>query len=381
MGDGARETEPTATRPLRRNVWIFIASCAIGSLIYLLGARIVAPVAPALAVDAESLDLGDLWADPDFEHTFSVRNSTNATIKIDRFETSCTCLGVEPSTATLAGGAAREFRVHINLLSAFRPSANQNDGGLRGGSPTARSFSATIMPRIQHLPEAPEVAQPGPWFVKARVSRAIEFEPRSLFLGELVCRSAQQSHEVVVVAHVPIRDVLVQCDPKMATVKRRLDPSATATGHARYLVSIQPKNGIDPGELRFTVDASPLGHDGVRLGRARLDVRAHVRAQIEALPRTVVFGPQPIGTTVTETVRLRSLLNADFAVVRIDAEPSESIEIVPCERADAHSYEIRARIRTLGSSLAHVTFHAVLSPSGERIAVPLVLSCFGTAKE
>ena len=53
-------------------------------------------VRKGLVVNAEQLDLGDIYYTDSIEHTFTVSNPTSKPIEIEKWSTSCNCSVVEP---------------------------------------------------------------------------------------------------------------------------------------------------------------------------------------------------------------------------------------------------------------------------------------------
>ncbi|WP_407936151.1 DUF1573 domain-containing protein, partial [Gemmata algarum] len=68
-----------------------------------------------IVVAPEDLDFGDAWADPAFVRVLRVHNTSQQTVQIERWRTSCDCAGVQPTSLRLEPGETQNIQMNIDL--------------------------------------------------------------------------------------------------------------------------------------------------------------------------------------------------------------------------------------------------------------------------
>ena len=132
VNDGFATTEPRSQharialgRRIRSSRWLLaIAILGFSFLIaylggwaarYLRGSEQPTTVIDELAVANSDLDMGEVWEAKNFVWRLPIHNLSSRTIEIRKFETSCGCTAVEPSSISILPGETAMVNLKIDL--------------------------------------------------------------------------------------------------------------------------------------------------------------------------------------------------------------------------------------------------------------------------
>jgi hypothetical protein len=72
-----------------------------------------------LFIDPQALDLGELWETPAHTFPLTIHNQGSIARTVERFETTCGCLQLEPRGKSIAPGDKAEFVGKLDLMPGF----------------------------------------------------------------------------------------------------------------------------------------------------------------------------------------------------------------------------------------------------------------------
>jgi hypothetical protein len=340
---------------------ILVLSCAATYWLGLISKQIRQPINP-LVVPEDCLHFGEVWEEKSFRLSLPVRNPTNNDVKIAGFDTSCTCVAIQPSSVTIPPGGVVDLNIRIDLSAGASPAER---------SRPVHSFSATLLPRLREsLP-----FEQG-WQIHGRVRRVLTLQgPSPIFLGDLVRGQSVEPRSVKLSAHVPLSALTCRCDSSLASAH-----VVKAPGFANeYELIIGPKAWTEaPGSPEFQVVLEPLHIDGTPLPPVKVAVKAVFLEDISARPAAVVLGVHNLGETVSETVTLASHAKHPFDIEGFTADsPDVTVEhLVSAGKPDSKSYRVAQRITQRGEHTHSVLF-SLRDHKGKKQIVKVELKYYG----
>lgn len=192
------------------------------------------PSIQGLAIDANALESGELWAAPDQTMRLPIRNTTDRTIRVTGLRADCECLHMKQEALTLAAKEEKELFVRVDLS----PREPWQVGR------TARFGEWTFRLIVQGREDRPNA-----WTVRRLVRAPISTDTPDVMFGESN-RAGQPpvSRIVRVQMHVP------------GTLKVSVDTpiiAATLSSHAGeasvWTLTVVPRTDLAPGPYRATI--------------------------------------------------------------------------------------------------------------------------------
>lgn len=292
-----------------------------------------------LVVADRFLNLGEVWEDPALAWTITVTNSSEETVHVEDFVTTCNCVSVEPKSLVLPPGEAANVRVTFNFTltpSRRHPITDEEDVEV-GVAPVIRNGWA----------------QERGWTFRARVRRLLRVNPRLLDLGtDLVKGGPILPRKVVVTSKITLAKLLAHCDPAVGDVQVTPVPGQSNS----FSVAVTPSARLPGGNFRFDVMLKAVQPGGASLPPVKLPVTGVVQSEVQALPAALAFGVQPVGSQIREVVVLSSLRNRAFDIESIQTT-SESTRVEAFEEAKSgRAFRIVQTIAAPGKHQHTVTF-------------------------
>jgi hypothetical protein len=316
----------------------------------------------SLAVESSSLDLGEVWEEPEHVHTLILRNRGPREVNVTDVVTSCSCVSVRPRSFTVPPGGSVQLAVTLDLT--------KRDPGDLGQA--VRPFAAEVYPTTPGTRAAGERAS---WTIAGRVKSRITLDALALHFGERpIYGEPAEPRTLTAAVHVPAREVRVTTADAGLTANVQLLDSAGQ----RYTVALTPDTkALTPGSFKTTVTVSVVTPSGETLFGARLPVEGVVRPEASLLPARLILGPRPVGATATGTLVLQGAGAKDVAVQQIETD-SPDVTIAPADvdgAAGGRAYRVTQRVTKPGdrTSTARFTF----TKAGRQITATVVISCFG----
>ena len=317
-----------------------------------------------LFVDEQTLDFGEIWESSDFTWEFPVKNVSQRTIEVAEFDLSCACMKVEPPSFTLAPGEVRNCRARLKVVGS--------PGSAR--SLEARPFETSITPRVVGETGIGQAS----WIVHGVVRPVALLKPSSLYFDQLSSGDTIPRSEVVKVTTAnPVTTWSARCDPKKVSVsatRSRTDPCA-------FDIVITPEMAtLASGPFRDTIQLVALSSEGRESPPVELVVEGVVIEDVQGVPETIYFGANPLGTSGTETVVLRSRTGVAFRVVKVE---NDSLDLtVRPEKSEApagRAFRFSQRFTRTGFQSGVVRFH-VRAEGQPLIKIPVPWSYYGVGE-
>jgi len=315
------------------------------------------------SISISNLEIGDVWAQDALNWRLHIANSTDRDLDVEKLETSCGCLKVDPPSFVLRAGASREVALSVRLR-------------LRGAAEplgAADQFSLAIFPVVRGE------GRQGPFVLRATVRNPMRFSVADVFFSEDEDYGSpgQMPRRKVVPfeAALAIRAVDVRTQPPHVTV------DATCDGTTGGTIAVVPVPSLPPGRFQCDVLVSAVTENGDRLPAMHLPVAGVVAQEVYALPAAVYLPPSPVGAEVAGSVVIGSPSHGQVSVESVRTSSKEvSAEFTRDPSAGGKAYAIRARVAARGVHSEEVEF-IVTSPSGRRQRVGVPVHYIGLATE
>jgi hypothetical protein len=286
---------------------------------------------PALVFAEGDLTFGPIPESEQVERELRLTNTSAEPITIERFETTCSCLGVETAGGlTLAGGETKSLR--IKLKASIPVNANLPADGLFHETVTVTA----VVPATVHLPRRL------PTQFRYTVRQTVAFDPPVVSFGVVSHREPLVAKATLTMLP-PITDVRVLPHPEW-------DVKVTAKGkHQREVMATPTRLGV-PRVLNDLLQVVPVGQDGEERPTRFVAIRGEVMQDIVSTPADLSLGRVKVGTTVEDSCRLISLTGRKFEVglatsdkpeVTTSADPSDPCLLNLRVRTTATSDQVR----------------------------------------
>lgn len=309
---------------------------------------------PVVVVESQSLGVGEVWEDREFQRTVRVVNQGADTVRID--DVGCGCKGpcAAPSQFELAPGTSREVRVTLDLSLPFRP------------GPEPVPFTTPVRVRWT----APSGSgKPG------HSEGALRGAVKPVLITRPVWNLGLHSK-----ASGPI-DKTVQV--VAATPLATLDMEFLPNPHWTPTISMMPR-GDQPGTLdmrvrsgapttagilRSEVVLKPTAATGEVLPPKRVTIEAEVAEHDTRLnPSELVFGGAKVGETVESRVVVTSISGRE---IRIDEVKPDGADLQVTPGDSPNEYRVKQRVTRPGPASGTVWFTARTKDGIERIGLPV----------
>jgi hypothetical protein len=277
---------------------------------------------PALVFADEDLTFGPIPESESVERELRLTNTSAEPVTVERFEKSCSCLGIEPTCHfTVPPGETAVLRVKLKAAIPFGAKLSSDglfsemmsvDAVVAGVKPTR--FSATV---------------------RFTVQQTVRFDPPVVHLGVVSHREPVRVKATIGLRD-PIREVRVLPHSEW-------DVTVTPTGKGQRELVATPAR---PGMPRFVNDplqVVPVGGDGVERPARPLQVRGEVKSDVVSSPSVISLGRVKTGTDVVGSFRLASLTGRTFKVVKVHGETSD-LRIEP-DTVDPFTFSVHCRDR------------------------------------
>jgi hypothetical protein len=310
---------------------------------------------PALVFESADLTFGPIPESELIERDLHLTNTTAEPITVERFDTSCSCLGVEPAgPLTLVGGESKTLR--IKLKAAIPGHAKLSADDLFEESVTV---SAVVSKAISPTGRVPAE-------FRYTVRQTIRFEPAVVSLGVV-------SHREPVVAKTtltirpPIKDVRVLPHPHW-------NVSETAKGDGVREITATPAKPGEPRVLNDLLQVVPVGTDGEDRPVRFLTVRGEVKQDVVSTPADLPLGRVKVGTTFEESFRLVSLTGRTFEVIQATSATADAA--ITRDTTDPMQFNVRVQSTATGDQERWVTVTAK-QDDGTTCVVKVPIRYFG----
>ncbi len=308
---------------------------------------------PALVFAEADLTFGPIPESEQIERELRLTNTSADTITIERFEKSCSCLGIEPAGRfTIQPGETTVLR--IKLKSAIPLGAKLTADGLFSETVSVDAVAAGVKPvRFSAT-------------IRFTVQQTVRFDPPVVQLGVVSHREP-----IRVTATLTLRDPIQEV---RVLPHSDWDVTVTPMGRdQRELVATPARPGV-PRFVNDPLQVVPVGSDGVERPARPLLIRGEVKLDITSTPADIPLGRVKVGTTVEESFRLSSLTSRRFEVLRATIDAAE--DTVTVEPTDPNQFHLRSRTTAGGDQVRWVTV-TVKQDHGQTCEVRVPVRYFG----
>jgi Protein of unknown function (DUF1573) len=276
----------------------------------------------------EDLTFGPVPESEQIEHELRVTNVSSDEVRIDRFTTSCTCLGVEPKNGIVLQPSETKA-IRIKLKGVVPDEQRSSSDG---------KVSTTV--EVSAVIRAPGN---GKWMpvtatLRFSIQRAIRFEPAYTGLG-IVSHREPVIVNAIVTLFPPVVDVRVLPNPEWQVRITKMDEN-------RRAIRAQPTQIGVPRVLNDTLYVVPYSSVGVELPHGKFAISGEIKADVVSLPAQIPLGRVECGVTVEESFRLTSLTNRSFDVVKV--EPGTPDVVVTADPMDPKVFSARVETKEKG---------------------------------
>lgn len=318
-------------------------------------ARVAKPF--PLAADSADLDVGTVWEQSAYRHRITITNQSSQTITVQRFDVSCSCTSVAPSSLHLAPGASGE----IELLLDLTPRAPH--GAIPEGD---WQFGVEVRPQVVGWP-----LDAASWQLTAAVRKALTFTPSVLHFEDSLIRGTPFApRSVRVHPNIPIEALSARVNPlfgHVAVGERSEDGS--------YEVIVTPYDGLGIGPFNFAVELEAITANEI-LPPALLHCSGVVVTDLFATPSTAFLEGDPHNGVQFLEIVLQSRSGQEFSVEQVFAEGVvATAEPAATPKSREHCFRIHLSAggkRTNATANPRVVFLTVNS-EGRRVPVDVAI--------
>ena len=317
--------------------------------------------AKGLTVDSSALSLGDIWETPTYTAILPLKNTSDKTIEVLDFASSCDCTSVEPRSFSLDSGATIDLRLKIDLT--HRPP-------YQVGLPS-RPISVSFAPVF------PGGTAPGTsWELTANIMSRVNLDASHLdFLAMCSHSGPPASRTIHAEACMPVSGLRIDpADPAIV-----VDVRAVANSARKFDLVVTPSPKIAPGRFFFKFRVMAEALDGMSYPCASVTVVGEMQPLVRVIPAVVLFGERKLGETVESEVSLQfpangwSVDRAETSVTGIRLDP-----IKPGSPRSA-SYHVTQCVGREKDQSATIVFH-IRGPGGQIDRAEVELKYYGLQK-
>lgn len=293
-----------------------------------------------LSVDPQELNVGTVWAEPQFRHAFHVMNPSTETVTVERMTADCDCTSVTPASFQLAPGTSQEITVTIDLT--------RSQG--KGVEPTEKSLDSTITfvfsdQEIQNAKLRGTVAYPFAAPGTLVFKEAIPFGEASSPKRFTVWKDRRIS----------------KLDVSISEAEGDLIEVAGLETPTSVTFDLSPTTNRPLGRFVFDVQVAATADDGKRIGAMPIRVSGRIGSDI-------IWSPQEL---LLVTLDSQSPAHED---VVLWSESGQSFEILPdVEAPDFVNAVIAAPDESAGEAIRTIHVSCAANPAA-RMAGMILLS-------
>ncbi len=252
---------------------------------------------PPLVIPAESLDLGEQFAQTGFQWSVPITNTSHEVVFVTKLRSSCSCTQVEPASFRLAPGQTQLVALTIDLT----PPA----GKASGLEPS--EFEVRLQPTIQGYPLP--VAN---WLVFGTIKSAFSPNQKEVSLVGGAAIDATRLAE-------PLEILAINAIEQLEHFDWRTEPANVAIAIDRVIETDKWSVTLLPRELEpithFQLFITGRDSKGQRLGECKIPVTIHAMPEVAILPSQIVA---PVGAEQTVSI-----------IAKVDAA-IESLTVASC---------------------------------------------------
>lgn len=330
---------------IRRHVRLFFVVALLAGIGIVLLTSTWWRVAPTnegeLSVSIGNLDLGEIWAQEDFQWPVVFTNHTAREVEVLEVSTSCGCSSAEPSSFRIRANGTAKVKLTLDLRPKTRTQS------VRETVPLSIVIWATLKG---------ENATSGRFELRGRVRNPLMFSEPEVFFGgdeDLALLEEQGSRTRFVDFESAVDLVSVATSVEPAYV----EAVAVLETERRGVLEVVPKADLAYGPFQCRIEVAARPADGESLPSASLPVRGVVVHDIQAIPPLIAFRPAVVEEYVEATLRLKSRTGEPFSIEGVEVDSKHlSVELLDTTSSEGYVYRVRQHVASTGSHLQRVDF-------------------------
>jgi hypothetical protein len=271
-----------AAIPVLCGAGYYLGALAAGSL----GTRAEFPTVNGLYIDPGSLDVGEVWEDPEYHVPLTVKNLGSQTQTIVDFQPSCHCVDIEPRNLIVPANQSVRLTVALDLTRR-----TPDQVGL-----ARRPLLVSLRPVFQG-----DFGAASGWELRASVRSRVSLESAQIAFADQCTRGGTAVwRKVKATAHFPLERLEVYAPPEIADV--RSEPLAHDPG--KYIILVSPRPSLPAGPFQFQVQVDAVEAGGSTHRCASIEAYGEMQPPVQVFPRMLLLGEHRVGTRVEADVCL-----------------------------------------------------------------------------
>ncbi len=275
-----------------------------------------------LAVEPGSLDIGTIWAVPEFSHGIVVRNVSSETLTVLRSATSCECTAVSPASFVLPPRGTQSLQLAIDLTrskgQALTPTRHRLESEVSFIFPEGSTQSFQLSGAV-----AVPIAVTSP--------RVVFSAPVTLSGGGAE-RKMGACERFTVWKDPQIDEILVRADESEVTI-RELTRLATANSRT-YELELQIGRRLGPFDIQVTLFA--VTPDRWEFGPFPIHATGTVEADVAWSPDRVILLFTPLDDVLEEEIVVWTRTGAALDSVNVAGAPPFVTATMRATNASSH---------------------------------------------
>ncbi len=307
----------------------------------------------------EYLNIGDVWEDNHFNWVIPVQNKYNKDINVKKILASCSCVSIEPKQVEIPAGKSVDLRLVFDLTGR-----SMEQVGLK-----ERPFEIAVLPLMA---TSDKIQHRNGWTMRGRIHSRITVNPLALYIGNVRKGEATATESVIVEAHIPIKDLLLDYNEKELIIKKKqfLEDKEMK----RYLLEVSISDDMPIGSFKKAIKIRVVGADGKRYPGTQFYVEGVALGDIEAIPPQLVLGCGSLKGSLAKEIVLRSYRGATIKVDDV-LIPSQDLTVQPINTSasSCRGYEVTQKVTKIGdqSSIIKIICHSTHDPRPVTLKIPV----------
>lgn len=319
-----------------------------------------------LYVAPEDLDLGEVWARPQFKWRVTFRNLSDKAVFVEDIHTSCRCTELERSSFRISPSSQMPVEFTLDF-----------DSPLSSTSHEPRSFRLAVAATLHSAGEMTSQK----WLLRGRVKQPLLLSNPDV---EFVVDPVEPENETVRVrltSALPIKTIASKSrHPVISSKVERVSDLAADLDfqlNGRWFSHRLHLLGSRIIAAKVTLETELVDDSEVISLAPDIPIQISTQCDVQVIPNSLSFGPNPLGTVDSDTVILRSRSGRPFSV-RVLGDALETLRVCRDKMSGSQEavFTISKKISEVGQEQDTVTF-TVMDDRGIPYGVRLDIKSIG----
>lgn len=263
-----------------------------------------------LAIEQDSLNIGEIWADRRLRHTLSLRNTSVKTIRILDISAPCRCVSIEPRKLAIPPGATRNITAVLDLRPTSAADAEKPKW----------PFSVDLYPVVDAEP--PQRLR---WRLVGTVRNSVTVTPPVLH-WQLIRGERLRAQSLSVTCRKPdVASLTAAVDPSKATVSI-IPPEGNDTD-GRYTIRVAPSRSLPVGHFDFRVKLQATDSRGASVPAPSIHVSGIVLSNVRVTPGHLSLGRLRVNESQTHLVLVSSRTSKPLRAIVAEFQAAAGLRV------------------------------------------------------